>query len=331
MMNVIDDVDDECDVQEVDDVDDEYDVDDVEWSWCRWCWWCKGCRRCCVDEVKSWNWQQFFGKNPSQELSGTTWSQVQLHVGPGCYSILQLQRCVSMPQCALLLYPLASLSRHFRTTCHYTGKCDAKESKQMEVRRSSTKTSPNIRSSHWLSPHCLGSISVCANKTKNVFYLNLFPRPLGALSIAFRFMSSSRSKRAERGTSFWVFSANSFNARSPCRQKGAKFSELWLFTAPKMTIYSGYAKSFRAFTSLTNRVHKNIARTYGQLTRASAIFDLAFAFPFATFATLLTWLALFPLVAALDFAFAFPVAPLAAATGFREAFLKTSASCRIQT
>jgi hypothetical protein len=30
MMNVIDDVDDECDVQEVDDVDDEYDVDDVE-------------------------------------------------------------------------------------------------------------------------------------------------------------------------------------------------------------------------------------------------------------------------------------------------------------
>ena len=28
--------------------------------------------RCYVDEVKSWIWQQFFGKNPSQELSGKT-------------------------------------------------------------------------------------------------------------------------------------------------------------------------------------------------------------------------------------------------------------------
>ena len=32
------------------------------WSWCRWCRWCKGCRKCCVNEVKNWIWQQFFGK-----------------------------------------------------------------------------------------------------------------------------------------------------------------------------------------------------------------------------------------------------------------------------
>ena len=70
-------------VDEVD-VDDVCDVNEIHWSWCRWCsWWmwrrsswcrwsrgCKGCRICYVDEVKSWNWQQFFGKNPSQELSG---------------------------------------------------------------------------------------------------------------------------------------------------------------------------------------------------------------------------------------------------------------------
>lgn len=86
-------------------------------------------------------------------------------------------------------------------------------------------------------------------------------QPFGALSMAFRFMSRSRSKRAESGTSFCVFSANSFSALSPCRQKGIKFRELWLFTDPKTTIYKGYAKSFRALTSLTSLVHRKMDRT----------------------------------------------------------------------
>lgn len=86
-------------------------------------------------------------------------------------------------------------------------------------------------------------------------------QPFGALSMAFRFMSRSRNKRAESGTSFCVFSANSFSALSPCRQKGIKFRELWLFTDPKTTIYKGYAKSFRALTSLTSLVHRKMDRT----------------------------------------------------------------------
>ena len=46
------------------------DVDEVHWSWCRWCLRCKGCGRWRAHDLRNWFWQQFFGKNPSQELSG---------------------------------------------------------------------------------------------------------------------------------------------------------------------------------------------------------------------------------------------------------------------
>ena len=59
------------------DVDDVCDIDDVDWnwckyklSWCRWCRWCKECKKW-MEMACKWIWQQFFGKNPLQELSGT--------------------------------------------------------------------------------------------------------------------------------------------------------------------------------------------------------------------------------------------------------------------
>jgi hypothetical protein len=43
------------------------------WCRCRWFWWCSRSMRCCVDQKRSWIWQQIFGKKPFQELSGKTW------------------------------------------------------------------------------------------------------------------------------------------------------------------------------------------------------------------------------------------------------------------
>lgn len=32
------------------------------WCRCRWFWWCSRSMRCCIDQKRSWIWQQIFGK-----------------------------------------------------------------------------------------------------------------------------------------------------------------------------------------------------------------------------------------------------------------------------
>ena len=77
------------------------------WSWYRQCRWWKGCRRCCVVEVTSWIWQQFFGESLSQELSG---KKVHSRLGPPGSAVSVWNR-----------YPQWSQSSGRAKLCNYPG------------------------------------------------------------------------------------------------------------------------------------------------------------------------------------------------------------------